>query len=486
MKKRFYCAALILPLTLSLTLSMLASCAKTSVDPGDTGESDTGTVSETASVSEAAETELTDSLGEYDFEGKAYNVVYCEGFFFAPYDVEEENGELLNDAAYKRSRDVEERFNMTAEYTVLSGSAAEATDAVIKTVSAGDDAYSLGIVHPYISLTKLLSGNYVDDWNDIPAVDFSKPWWNASFIDQLSIGEKLPCASSDYIYFNSNAFYFNKLILESFQLENPYELVYSGAWTWDKMAEMSKAVSLDLNGDGALDANDQYGYSISAGHRMVPITYSCGIMSSSLDSDGYPTLENINSDKMQSIVDMYYNILYENAGTYIYKEGNELELFRNGQVLFLNYVTQNIKALRDVEFDYGLLPQPKYDEEQDKYYSLSQSNVMVVPSTVADTEFTGVITEAMSYLSYRDVIPALYEVTFENKYLRDDDSYAMFNIVKNSLVYDRLWNYAEGDSMVYFFTNLMKGKSTDLASFYAKNAGKTEASMRAFFDSVAG
>ena len=37
---------------------------------------------------------------------------------------------------------------------------------------------------------------------------------------------------------------------EKFGLENPYDLVYDGKWTWTKLAEMAETVASDLNGDG--------------------------------------------------------------------------------------------------------------------------------------------------------------------------------------------------------------------------------------------
>lgn len=442
-----------------------------------------GTYPETTAETAAAGPEaIADELGNYDFEGRTFHVVACSGFFFSPYDVGQENGEVLNDAAYRRNIAVEERFNMGMKYTMLDGSAAESNNALIKDITAGDGTYSIGISHPFIGLTGLISGGYAYDWNKVPAVDFDKPWWNRSFNSELRIKNILPCASSDFIYFNSGAVFFNKDILADYGFEDPYRSVYDGAWTWDLLSEMTRAAFQDINGDGAPDDGDRYGYSIILNHRMIPVPYSCGEKVCTRDGDGYPSLANMNTEKMRDIITKYYSLLFENPGTYLYMSGNELEMFRNGRVLFLHYVIQNIKALRDLEFDYGLLPQPKYSEEQPDYYSLAQSNVMVIPSNASDLEFTGVITEALSAESYRTVLPALYEVTFENKYLRDEDSYRMFTLIKDSLVYDALWNYAEGDQTVYFLSQLMSKKSTDLSSFYAANYLKTETKMREFYD----
>lgn len=472
-------------LAILLACGTIAGCGGETVPDTEAGTSQKDAAVSAEAIEAGSETEADPlkALGDFDFGGRTFRIVACEGFFFSPYAVEEENGDVLNDAAYQRNRAMEENYEIVMEYNMLPGSYTEATNAIITSVTAGDHDYSIGIVHPYGGLTNLIAGGYTYDWNQLPYVDFTKEWWNQSFNKELTIGEILPCASNDFIYFNSGSIYFNKGILNNYGLENPYELVYNGTWTWDKLSEMARVAASDLNGDGVMDDNDQYGYSIINSHRMIPVSYSCGIITSSLNEEGYPVLDNMASEKMVDIVNMYYSLLYENEGTWL-ASSDELKPFSEGRVLFLHYVTQNIKALRELEFEFGILPQPKYDEQQENYYSLAQSNVMVIPSNVEDTEFAGVISEALAIYSNQYVLPALYENTFNYKYLRDEDSIAMFDIIKNSLVYDKLWNYAEGNATVYFLSNLMGSGSTDLISFYQKNHKAAEKIMADFYDKV--
>lgn len=465
-------------LALLLTLPVFSSCGGA---PEET-TADTAAAETTETVPETADP--LDALGSFNFGGKDFRILACKGFFFSPYDVEEENGELLNDTAYQRNRAMEERYNVQMDYEMLEGSGNEAGAALIQSVTAGDHTYSIAMVHPYIGLTKLIGGGYTYDWSNIPYVDFTKEWWNQSFNKELRIGDILPCASSDFVYFNSGCIYFNKEILNNYNLENPYDLVYEGTWTWDKLGEMAAAAASDLNGDGTMDANDQYGFSIINNHRMIPVSYSCGIVTSSLNEAGYPVLDNMASEKMVDVVNMYYKLLFENEGTLLAKD--ELGPFREGRVMFLHYVTQNIVALREVEFDFGILPLPKYDTAQNDYYSMAQSNVMVIPADVEDTEMTGVLAEALAIYSNQYVLPALYETTFNYKYLRDEDSIAMFDIIKNSLIYDKLWNYAEGNQAVYFLSQLMGKQSTDVISFYQSCHSSAETAMAKFYDTVLG
>ena len=467
---------------LLLLIVVIVSCSsnKNGIEVSETQKSMETTVDTITAVDDV---NFYSTIDSKDYGGKLFRILLCSGYFFSPYDVSEENGEILNDAAYKRNINIEENLNAKIQYTLIEGSGGESANELMKNVQAGDLAYELVIVHPFIQLTSLIGGGYVMNWNEFDNINFNNSWWNQSFNEALVIGDILPCASSDFIYFNTNALYFNKDIYDMYALDNPYDLVYNNKWTWDKLGEISKTAYLDLNGDGERGKEDQYGYSVMMHHRMVPLTYSCDILSATVGSDGYPTLSNINSEKMINIVNMFYSLLYENEGVFPMQTNlTELDIFRAGQVMLFNYVTQNISALRDLEFDYGMLPMPMYNENQAGYYSLNQSNVMVTPLNLDDTEFFGTVIEALSYESYESVIPALYEVTFENKYLRDEDSYKIFNIIKNSLVYDILWNYSEGSQMAYFLPNLMIKKTTDLTSLYESSYLATENQMKSFYD----
>ena len=48
--------------------------------------------------------------------------------------------------------------------------------------------------------------------------------------------------------------FFNKKLIEEYDLDDPYALVKSGEWTLDRLFSMSSEMLLDLNGDGEIKA----------------------------------------------------------------------------------------------------------------------------------------------------------------------------------------------------------------------------------------
>ena len=95
----------------------------------------------------------------------------------------------------------------------------------------------------------------------------------------------------------------------------------------------------------------------------------------------------------------------------------------------------------DTSYDvisYFAYAMPMFDEAQEHYYSLANDNYsqIAVPATVKDPEAVGAFLELMGEYSYKKVTPAYYEVAMKGKYLRDDESCQMFDIIIDGAWYD--------------------------------------------------
>ncbi len=465
-------------IVLSLLLIICISCSSKNED---NLSSDTN-IGNTEDENSAAETDeffdrknIKDNIGQYNFDGKNFSVVLSTQQMEEPYFTEDYNGDLVNDAVYDRTLTIEDRFNVKIKHTDTGGNWNEVSEAVRISVAASDDAYDLGVAHTFIGLTGLMTSGALFNWNELPVADLEKPWWNPTAIENLSINGVLLTASGDYVYQRPMVTYFNKDMVENYNISNPYQLVTDGKWTWNKLSDLAKVVSDDLNGDGKYDDKDQYGYSHMIGWQTISVVTSMGMGLTVRNDEGYPRLDNYTTDKMVSIVQKIYDLFYTDERTYLpvwesYMGalGGYTNLFGNGQILFLHSNTELLQMFREIEIDFGMLPLPKYDEEQKDYRVLCDTQVLIIPVYIKDPEFTGVICEALSVESYRNVVPAVYEITFENKYLRDEESYRMFNIIRSGIVYEFGWTYGEGNEMIYALPNLMSQKSTDLISYYEK------------------
>ncbi|MBQ8510427.1 MAG: extracellular solute-binding protein [Clostridia bacterium] len=473
-------------ISLSLISALiLTSCGSDTQTPPDSGTDAPGTTTDET-------TALTDGLEGYNFDGRTFTIVYSADQLGAswPYDADEENGDVLNDSVYARNTAVEDRFNVEIEYYSTGGTNNEVPSAFLNSITAGDNAYQLAISHTFNMIPALITVGALADFNEIPNVDLDKPWWNASIRDNLEILGILPIAVSDLIYSYADVIYVNRDMLEEFKLEDTYDLVYDGKWTWTKLAEMAKAVAGDLDGDGEYKMDDRFGFTLpgETASLMSRIIQSNGMMMATVEDNGLLQLLTV-TERLQNTLERYYDLIYNDNKTYfgsITDKATSVEIFSQGNVLFMHQTTLQLPTLRDVDVNFGIVPLPKYDEDQEDYMSMLSSQILLVPNTTEEElTFIGTIAEALSYESWSRVTPAVYESIFESKYLRDATSYEMYQSICDSLVCDFNWNYGAGNKLFQLPMELIKGqKSTDAASYLAQYSESIMAEYETLFDAV--
>ena len=112
--------------------------------------------------------------------------------------------------------------------------------------------------------------------------------------------------------------------------------------------------------------------------------------------------------------------------------------FQEDRALFADHTFYSTISLRDMVSDFGIVPFPKYTEDQQEYGVMVEagSRTMTVPANIANPDLSGAVLETLHFLSHRDVMPAYYEVTLKQKVSRDSLSAQMFDIIRDSICYD--------------------------------------------------
>jgi hypothetical protein len=122
--------------------------------------------------------------------------------------------------------------------------------------------------------------------------------------------------------------------------------------------------------------------------------------------------------------------------------------------------------------DYGILPYPKFDENQQKYMTGAMDNysVLGVPVTAQDLDMISIITEAMNAESYKSLFPVYYEQALQNKFARDTESIEMIDLLMSGRNFDFCTLFSANiTGMPWLFRGLVASKRTDFASQYAQS-----------------
>ena len=404
---------------------------------------------------------------------------------------EEETGDPINDAVYRRNRYVEAKYNCN----IVQVLADDHQRRLANSVRAGSDDYDLYYTVFYDYATDVTKGLFAD-LNQFPYIDLYAPWWETRAKEELSIGWKLYFCPSDLILLHndsSSAIVFNKQLLRDYQMDDPYELVLSGKWTIDKLFEMTKDIYRDLNGDGIMDKNDLYGFAFYR-DAVMSLVHSAGGRISAKDENDLPYMT-LNSEISLTAFDKAFDLMYGPSGFNIHREleaGDPLfystaeNMFMNNQFLFYWILLHDVEKFRNMDSDFGILPVPKLTEAQEEYGSTVNryhGQALAIPITVSDRDRVGIILEALTAKSKYTLIPEYYERTLQRKVSRDGESEAMLDIIFSSHVYDPgyIYNFAD---LPWEMISLTMRQNRDIASFYERRLNAAERGIERFITAL--
>lgn len=347
--------------------------------------------------------------------------------------VETENGDLVNDAAYLRNREVEERLNVKITCQEVTGMDIRTT--LSTSTLAGFDEYDLA-VGLYDPLIELFRANVFLDVSSTEYIDLSKPYYVQSASDTYRYGDKRFVFAGKYPYpaFASVLLLFNKQRWDEYSLEDPYELVESGKWTLDKMNEIVSDKYIDLNSNSSMDIDDFYG--MSAFDIVYNYFYfSCGCSVVEAVDNGYSY--GMNTERSADVMTKLVSLVRSQDTFEANWRDNSVRYknFTDGNSLLCLY-TSSFWALRDIDFDFGILPLPKYDEAQDNYITYQIRTLCGIPSTVEDTAFVSAVTEALFSSSAKHMDEPFIKKFVENKLLRDDGSQRMYKLMTETAKFE--------------------------------------------------
>ena len=488
MKKR--CLLLILAL-----IFLLASCGENADNqtreqsPAENQESD-NTNGDSDNPESAAE-RIPANVPGRDFDGYEFTILanstaYNPYWYSKDIWVEEETGDLINDAVYTRNRAVEERFNIEI-MGIFSGN--QFNDAR-RSILANDNNYDMHTVPLQGATAQLAQQGLLLDLKNVPFIDLEKPWWDQKANEQLSISHRVMFTISDLLIIDKDAlfiFLFNKDVIQELGLEDPYQLVKNGAWTIDKMWEMAQLNSRDINGDGIMDDTDSYGL-LTAGHTIHGNVVSSGHFVITKDKDDLPVL-NITHPIIQATIEKWLDMKNDRSNTWIAQDWDsrhadiwlyQLDVLSEGRGMFLYAGMDRVTTLRTFDFNFGILPNPKFDESQDEYFNHVHAwctTAISIPVT-SDPERTGIILEALTAESYYTLRPAYYEVSLMTKFLRDDESGEMLDLIFSTRCYDLGHVYNWG-GVFDMFSSLPLQSNQQFVSAYERIMPRIEADMQA-------
>ncbi len=385
---------------------------------------------------------------------------------------EEADGDTITDAVYQRNTLIEDRMNIKISEIPVFDPYVDAK----KLIMAGGDDFDL-VTDGLCFLSTLAVEGYLIDLQSVDTLQLSSSWWDQELNSALTIGGNLFFATGDISIMDNYGTWcvmFNKTMGADYDLPDLYEKVRLGTWTFDLFYEIAKQTTKDTDGNGKMEPEDQWGF-LTESFNQYGLWAAGGERITSKDQNDYPTLS-VMSDRSVDVIKLAAEITQNKACT-LYADttpggcGFTNEHFGNGNAMFILGGMWLITKYRGYDVDFGVLPAPKFDESQDRYYntySNGNCTAFSIPTTAPDLARTGTIMEAMAEISKYTLTPAYYDVALKGKYVRDEESAEMLDIILASRAYDlgMIFNWG---NMLGTITGMSSSGNSDFASLYAKN-----------------
>lgn len=473
----------ILAILLALGTLTLPAC-RTAENPPDTtpaSGSDTADISAPEETTGDPRLAIPDGLPDVNYDGDDFIIMGAYTFAEANIAPEDATGEVVNDALVDRNRAIDERFDVKIKYTTNGATSHDAAALTVEQaiMSNDSDSFDLIMFHVVASSGNAVKGLY-RNWYDIPHVNFDQPWWSDSNKEDLTVNGRAFLAFGDasiQALGDTYCIVYDKDVLKDKDEESLYKVVKDGRWTIDYLMSLSERVYEDANGNGEMDDEDYFGFATDSGSNLLTFFWSCGNKIFRKNSDGEMKFsyysENL-VDTFAKCVDMVKTkgVSADNA----IGSGEEMLKFQSGRALC---VAAQIGALRtklgDFEHEYGVVPYPKLNEAQERYYTMADggAEALAVGKSATELEYIGVITEALCAETYKTVLPKYYDESLKKRYASSPEDAEMIELCVASCVYDWGYVYDNWRGIAFVFGPQVTAGG-DITSTYNKAKGAAE------------
>ena len=437
-------------LCVSLILPILVSCADPEDDPTNPN---------------LDVTEYEDNIPEgYSLNGDTVGIFYA-GHIEQEVIGDNENLDIVYTKIYERNLKVAQRLNCDLNF-ISSGTTywADFTEVVRRYIQSLDDSFEIVVTSNNTVIQEKLFSLF-HNLNDSLYIDIEQEWWYKDAIMELSV--------DNYYYrflygdimlggigYAGCIFYNKDLYGQYVDPGNPeglYDYVFNGTWTFERFAIEVANSNIDLGGE-----NDIHGYSLfRAAEPLHYFPVSCDVEFYQRDDEGMPVIT-VNNQKAVEFTQKLYDLLYNNPGAWLFfpnQTGIEVYHttdFMDRKVMFslgniISFLDPNMRAMED---NFGVLPYPKWDEQQEEYITMmaNASTLVAIPKSVSEDRAlreTSAVIEAMCSEAYQNIAPAFYETACKRAYSRDDTSAEILDIItgrhptiKSTLTKNFLYEYA--------------------------------------------
>ena len=454
------------------TVSVLASCNK-----GDDG------ITSQAGDTEEAKPDIPE-VTEANFGGYEFNVLICSRSSRTPNDFEVKEGQAdtaMGSAVYTRYLRMLEKYNVNIVCNAQLGGDERKNEAFVTMetqYNSQTNDYDFCVINTY-AVAPITTAGYLYDMNSVPYLDLTKSWWDQTMLDDLTISGSVYFMSGDITTTVDDYMYctiFNKKLYDQYITDGTdvYELVNKKDWTLDKLKTLSSMLKDgDVDGDDIMTNADRYGLMTWYDEMFASVQASGGRIAK-VNENGYMELT-LQSERNFAVMNKYMEL--ENLPTTINFQNETINpgkrfvsIFSENRAMFFMTILNEVYRFRDQDVDYGILPNPMYNDEQEDWFctfSAGLASFTCIPGYQQNIERTGIIVELLGWEAVETIKPGYYDHTLNGKLVSDNESIDSLTIILDNKFVDIGHYFTVGSLNQVMHSVASSGSAASFMSEYA-------------------
>ena len=479
---RTYFKAIAFILAMLMALSVFAAC-----DSGSSTENKNDeTINESPSGNDGTTNEGEGAQSESATETEAYveavpevpaNNYGSEFFLWIMQDtnkvayhwVEESENDVLSEAIYDRQQKVLKHLgvDIIGETLVGHNTYAEPFKTAVKNKDGSVDTM---LCHVYAGVAGFVSENYLANIVNVPGINVDADYWNAEFMEDLSIGGKYYLGRSDFNIPFTHLITFNKTMMDQYadaMEKSVYDMVRDYEWTIDEMIKLANLVYIDQTADGKT-SDDVFGMAGRQWNEFPGFLHACDIKMIEADDSGtykVSLMNAVNANKTTELVEKLYGLAKSDCAWFDYQTTSiDTVPMSSGRTLLHVGSTYGVESLLDYDISFGVLPYPMWDTAQKDvgYRHLQWGGYICVPSFMNNPQMIGETLDVLSFYS-SDVEVAYYEKLLGKQVADAPDDSQMLAIVWDTVCTEFAQTYCEtlgGTDLLYLMARVTYADTT--------------------------
>ena len=433
-------------------------------------------------------------VADLDFEGDTLKILHRDSLPVQREWYKDVTEDDLDEVIAMRNEAVAETLNMTVQYEAMASSDYEDclstfNSAIKEDVDNDFHYYDVVANYAYAGANAAVR-DYIANLADtdvFPYFNFNLPCWNQAIVETTLINDQLYYITGDLnlstfdktmVIFLNKSMYEDKrsdddpedlqdLALEGYDAEAKKGV--AGGFTYDHLYRWS-SVFEDINGENGNQHDDFHG--ISADFGSIPLDafpYAWDLEYITENADGSHSYNVIGNSKIEEAITKVQNLLNGQISQGVCNDDNTgncslggysepIAHFAADKSIFALHILYNNETdnttIREMDSRFGLLPMPKYDDEQEDYGTTAHDAYTLM--TVIDHSNSSVPTKGemvSAYLqysteeSYTNVRGYYINRIVKTRYFGTDlddspKSIALFNIIADNVEFTFISIYA--------------------------------------------